>query len=409
MGMENITDTSFHGGKENHQRYYHTIMKKAVSDGRITERESKQIQAFISEIKACGKLSSQRAYKLAYQLIGWKKYLPEFSQVDTVILYSGLEALKSDNNYTDSTKKDYITILKRFLLWLNESGDTSPGLKMEKLRKVNAGSIQVTKTADDILEPDQIDLLFKHVSSTRNRAMLELLYESGGRAGEIATMRWGQITFYQNYASVRLDGKTGKTRVVPLYSSHVALRLWKNQYGKEPAPDDLIFPGNESGDQTLSYNGVLKIVRTAARKAGIEKRIGLHTFRHSRITHLLRSGLNESTIKLLAWGDVGSTMLKVYSHLTPGDVENSFNQLYGIKPVEEFRGMDPAVSPAQCPACGMLNPAGNRFCGGCGAALTRDAAMEKAELQALASKEIMQMTEEKMRELILLMKEAGEI
>ena len=106
---------------------------------------------------------------------------------------------------------------------------------------------------------------------------------------------------------------------------------------------------------------------------------------------------------------MGSTELRVYSHVAAGDVESSFKQLYGIKPVGEFRGMDTTVSPAQCPACGMLNPAGNRFCGGCGAALTRDAAMEKAELQALASKETMQMTEEKMRELILLMKETGEI
>ena len=132
--MDNITDTRFHGGREKHQAHYHNLMINAVSDGRITDKESKQIQAFISEIRACGKLSSQRAYKLAYQIIGWKKYLPEFSQVDTVILYSGLEALKSDNNYTDSTKKDYITVLKRFLLWLDESGDTSPGLKIEKFK-----------------------------------------------------------------------------------------------------------------------------------------------------------------------------------------------------------------------------------------------------------------------------------
>ena len=408
MGMDNITDTRFHGGREKHQAHYHNLMINAVSDGRITDKESKQIQAFISEIRACGKLSSQRAYKLAYQIIGWKKYLPEFSQVDTVILYSGLEALKSDNNYTDSTKKDYITVLKRFLLWLDESGDTSPGLKIEKLRKVNAGSIKVTKTAEDILSPEQIEALFKAVSSTRNRAMLEILYESAGRAGEIATMTWGQITFYQNYASVRLDGKTGKTRVVPLYSSHVALRLWKNQYGKDPAPDELIFPGNESGDQTLSYNGMLKIVRTAARKAGIEKKISLHSFRHSRITHLLRSGLNESSIRLIAWGDVGSTMLKVYSHLTPGDVENSFNQLYGIKPIEEFRGMDPAVSPAQCPACGMLNPAGNRFCGGCGSALTRDAADEVQIFKQLLDKSH-EMDEDQIKRILLKMKEAGEI
>ena len=378
--MENITDTHFHGGKEQHQEYYSRLMMEAVSDGRITERDKNQIQAFISEVKACGKLSSQRAYKLSYQLVGIRKWLPEFSQVDTSAVFSGIERLKAESGYTEITQGDMIKLCKRFLLWLYDSGEAAPGLKPEKLRKIKAKTVSATKTAEDILTPDQVEALFKQVSNTRNRAMLELLYESAGRAGEIATLVWGQITFYQNYAAVRLDGKTGKTRQAPLYSSHIALRRWRDQYkGGNPAADDLVFPGREGGDQPMSYTGMAKIVRIAAHEAGIEKPVTLHTFRHSRITHLLQAGMNESTIKMLAWGDVGSNMLKVYSHLTPGDVENSFNQLYGIKPVEEFKGMDPAVSPRQCPACGMLNPPGNNFCGGCSMALTEAARNEKDE------------------------------
>lgn len=377
--MQNITDSRFHGGKEKHLERYHNLMIRAVSDGRVTQRDSNQIQAFISEVKACGTLSSQRAYKLAYQLIGLRKYLPEFSQVDTSTVFTGIERLKAESGFTEITQGDVIKLCKRFLLWLHESGEGSPGLNPEKLRKIRAKTVSATKTAEDILSPDQVDELFRQVSSTRNRAMLELLYESAGRAGEVATMTWGQVTFYQNYASVRLDGKTGKTRTVPLYSSHIILRRWRDQYqGGNPAPDDLIFPGRKVG-QPMTHQGMTKIVKIAADQAGIGKNVALHTFRHSRITHLLQAGMNESTIKLLAWGDVGSNMLKVYSHLTPSDVENSFNQLYGIKPMEEFRGMDPAVSPRQCPACGMLNPSGNRYCGGCGDALTEEARNEKEE------------------------------
>lgn len=406
--MENITDTAFHGGKEKHQIYYTKIMIDAVSDGRITERDKNQIQAFLSELKACGQLSSQRTYKLAYQIIGWKKYIPEFSSADTSAIYAGLETLKSDNNYTDSTKKDYITILKRFLLWLYDAGETSPGLKPEKIRKINAGSIKVTKTADDILTPEQIDAIFKQVSNTRNRAMIELLYESAGRAGEIATMTWGQVTFYPNYASVRLDGKTGKIRQAPLYSSHIALRKWKDLYnGGNPGPDDLIFPGNGTENKPMTYNGMLKMVRIATRKAGIEKDITLHTFRHSRITHLMQAGMNESTIKLLAWGDVGTSMLKIYSHLTPGDVENAFNQMYGIKPVEEFRGMDPAVSPRQCSGCGMLNPPGNHFCGGCGKPLTQEAVSEVESDEKYIEQQFSPDDLDMLRKLLLKMKEGS--
>lgn len=380
--MENITDTQFHGGKGKHQADYARLMVTAVSDGRITERDKNQIQAFISEIKACGRLSSQRAYKLSYQLVGLRKYLPEFSTINTSILFNGIERLKTEARYTEITQSDMIKLAKRFLLWLSESGEVAEGLKPEKLRKIKAKTVTATKTAEDILSPDQIEALFKNVTTTRNRAMIELLYESAGRAGEIATMTWGQVTFHQNYASVQVDGKTGKIRVCPLYSSHISLRRWKDQYpGGDPGPNNLIFPARAGGHEPMSYTGMAKIVKLAAEKAEIGKPVTLHTFRHSRITHLLQAGMNESTIKLLAWGDVGSNMLKVYSHLTPGDVENAFNQLYGIKPVEEFRGMDPAVSPTQCPACGMLNPSGNRFCGGCGIALTVEARDELLDIK----------------------------
>ena len=372
--MENITDTAFHGGKAKHLEYYFNLMEKSVLDGRITERDRNQIQAFISEIKACGTLSSQRAYKISYQLVGLRKYLPEYSKADTSAVFSGLEKLKAESGYTEITQSDVIKLCKRFLLWLHESGEASEGLKPEKLMKIKAKTMTVTKTAEDILSPEQMEDMFRSVSNTRNRAMIELLYESLGRAGEIATIKWGQIEFRQTYASVRLDGKTGKTRTVPIYSSHIALRRWRDQYPGDASGDHLIFPARDGSNNPMSYNGMAKIIKSAAKKAGIEKPITLHTFRHSRITHLLQAGMNESTIKLLAWGDVGSNMLKVYSHLTPGDVEKAFSQMYGLKPIEEFSGMDPAVSPRQCQVCGMLNPATNLFCGGCGQGLTAAAA-----------------------------------
>jgi len=385
--MDNITDTAFHGGKAKHQADYNRLMIKAVDDGRITEKDRDLIKAFISEVKACGSLSSQRAYKISYQLVGMRRYFPEYQTVETSEAFNGIEQLKAEDGYTDVTKADMIKLCKRFLLWLHESGEAADGLNPEKIRKIKARQPTVTKTAEDILSIEQIENLFKNVSTTKNRAMVELLYESAGRAGEIATLKWGQVTFYENHASVRLDGKTGKIRQAPLYTSHIALRRWREQYpGGNPGPDDIIFPSRIGGDEPMSYNGMLKIVRTAAQRAGIEKSVTLHTFRHSRITHLLQAGLNESTIKLLAWGDVGSNMLKVYSHLTPGDVENAFNQLYGIKPVEQFSGMADDMAPKQCSRCGMLNPAYGSYCGGCGLALTKDGENELERMMDMVLK-----------------------
>ena len=49
--MGNITDTAFHGGKEKHQEYYSRLMITAVDDGRITERDKKQIKPSLARLR----------------------------------------------------------------------------------------------------------------------------------------------------------------------------------------------------------------------------------------------------------------------------------------------------------------------------------------------------------------------
>ena len=74
----------------------------------------------------------------------------------------------------------------------------------------------------------------------RDRTLLELLYDSMGRVNEVATLRWGDITFHNNYATVTLQSKTDYPRKVPIYTAHVSLRQLKN-YSSNTEPADYIF------------------------------------------------------------------------------------------------------------------------------------------------------------------------
>ena len=81
---------------------------------------------------------------------------------------------------------------------------------------------------------------------------------------------------------MRLSGKTGKTRVVPLYTSHVILRRWRDQYnGGSPKPDDLVFPSRPGGNEPLWYNSVQYMIDQAAKNAGIERKVNPHMFRNA--------------------------------------------------------------------------------------------------------------------------------
>jgi hypothetical protein len=148
--VENITDTQFHGGRQAHQRHYQSLIVKAVADGRVTEQDMRQITAFLSEIQALNDISSQRILKLAYLLVAVRRWFPEFSKITTTVLFTGVEDIKSKSGLTLHTQGDVIKLLKCFLLWLHEAGETDPSLNISKLSKIKAKTITTMKTVSDI-------------------------------------------------------------------------------------------------------------------------------------------------------------------------------------------------------------------------------------------------------------------
>jgi hypothetical protein len=194
-----------------------------------------------------------------------------------------------------------------------------------------------------------------------------------GRVGEVATLKWRDITFYDTHATIILESKTGIPRKVPLYTSHIYLKHWMDHYPSKVAPDKYVYPIFQSkGKKFLSYAGVRYIIREIQKTTGITKNITPHIFRHTRITDLMRMGVPEQTIKMLAWGTVTTDMLRVYAHLTPTDAENEMNRIMGITKTDKMATLAEIVTPVQCVQCGLINPKSNRFCGECGTALSAE-------------------------------------
>ena len=192
-----------------------------------------------------------------------------------------------------------------------------------------------------------------------------------GRIGEVATLKWGQIMFDSEYATVTLESKTGIPRKVPLYTSHVSLKHWMAYSSSNGAPDKYIFHTMDSkGNKSLSYDGVRVIIKKAQIKAGIEKNVTPHIFRHTRITDLLRIGTSESAIKMVAWGTVSTDMLRVYAHLTSTDAEKEMNKVLNILQGEKVAKLPDIAMPVRCEGCGLVNPKSSRFCSACGSPLS---------------------------------------
>ncbi len=148
----------------------------------------------------------------------------------------------------------------------------------------------------------------------RDRAMFELLYACGLRVSELGGLQLSQIALEPGYLTVR--GKGEKERLIPMgelaaeslktYLQYGRLKLLKKGF----IPEVFI---NARGEK-LSRQGIWKIIKSSARKAGITTNITPHMLRHSFATHLLENGADLRSLQvMLGHSDIATT--QIYTHV----------------------------------------------------------------------------------------------
>ncbi|MEN6474600.1 MAG: integron integrase [Syntrophaceae bacterium] len=191
----------------------------------------------------------------------------------------------------------------------------------------------------------------------KHALMAKLLYGSGLRLMECIRLRVQNVDFSQGLIFVR-GGKGGKDRttILPknlkeeLYQQIEAVKRLHHQdleegFGEVSIPEALarkypkaskqtgwqwVFPSRDrsvdprSGKEMRHHvleSGLQKAVQRAAQQAGIVKKIGCHTLRHSFATHMLENGVNIRVLQeLLGHADVKTT--EIYTHVMARDIRN---------------------------------------------------------------------------------------
>jgi integrase/recombinase XerD len=154
----------------------------------------------------------------------------------------------------------------------------------------------------------------KKAHGLRDRAMLEVLYGSGLRVSELATLRLAEINLEEGFLVCR--GKGGKERIVPLGRS--ACDAVK-RYLAEARP--LVDPGGREElflsrlGRPFTRQGVWKLLRQHAVKAGLAAKISPHVLRHSFATHLLERGADLRSVQLML-GHSQITTTQIYTHVS---------------------------------------------------------------------------------------------
>ncbi len=371
------TNQRFHQSNKYYLERIPILLSKGIDSGRINERDRELIEEFIAEIVAVSQITPIRRYKLVGTLIRIREHLlTPYADSTIADVYTAIDNIKGaidgseKPRYTAHTLHDYLRMLKRFFVWMSENEYTS--INPTKLKKINVPRPNGSPiTAEMILTEEEIKAIIEATTTSRDRALISVLYEGGFRIGEIANMRWCDVKFTDWGVTINTAEKTGKPRYVALASSRACLLEWKNDYPL-PITDSAFVFLTTTTKQPLQYQGLVKQIRKLADRAGVKKYIKPHIFRHSRVTHLIQQGMNESTVKLMMWGDVTTDMLKVYQHLTNRDIDNEVAKLNGFTIEGEDGGKTKrrAMKPVQCPRCAKINHPTMKYCGNCGTPLT---------------------------------------
>ncbi|MEM6500666.1 MAG: tyrosine-type recombinase/integrase [Cyanobacteria bacterium P01_C01_bin.89] len=180
--------------------------------------------------------------------------------------------------------------------------------------------------SERILTREEVLALIDHASSDRNRVMLRMLYSCGLRVSELCGLQWRDLRSRQDGGQVTIYGKGNKTRVVLIPAS-----VWQDLHTlkeKRPTPPTRttpVFPSQKGGG-ALDPSQIMRIVRQAARKAGLEANISPHWLRHAHASHSLDRGAPIHLVQnTLGHSSVATTGR--YLHARPQDSSSKYLDL----------------------------------------------------------------------------------
>jgi len=173
-----------------------------------------------------------------------------------------------------------------------------------------------------VLDVDQLSALLEHSGdgplAQRDTALFELIYASGLRVSEAVSLSCQDIDMTQTL--VRVQGKGGKTRIVPFgRKAKAALQTWlavRHAFinTAQPPPAALFL---STRGQALSVRSVQQRLRQRARAIGVNASVHPHGLRHAAATHLLQSSGNLRAVQTFL-GHANLATTQIYTHLDAG-------------------------------------------------------------------------------------------
>ena len=166
------------------------------------------------------------------------------------------------------------------------------------LRKMS--SVHVPRKLPTVLSTEEITRIIDAASNLKYKAALAIAYAAGLRSSEIVHLKVSDIDSERMIIHVS-QGKGDKDRYALLSPELIKIlqQWWLSAYAQgKISRSGWLFPGKKQ-DVPMTTRQLNRVCHSAVTKAGIDKRVSMHTFRHSFATHLLEQRVDIRVIQVL--------------------------------------------------------------------------------------------------------------
>ncbi len=228
-----------------------------------------------------------------------------------------------------NTQNYYLIALRNFLKYLAK----------RDIETLSADKIELGKQSERqviFLEENELERLLgapkeDSFKALRNRSILELLFSTGLRVSELCGLNRDSLNLKSGELPVR--GKGDKVRLV--FLSDTAKEALKNYLEKREDADEALFIRQtknpaKAENLRLTSRSIERLVKHYAAKAGISKKVTVHTLRHSFATDLLRNGADIRSVQALL-GHSNITTTQIYTHITDKQLREIHQTFHDIR------------------------------------------------------------------------------
>lgn len=292
------------------------------------------IDDFLTYLRAADNASAHTLRCYACDLAQWADFFTDrgfsgWMEVDPPALRRFLAGLV-EHGYERTTIARKLSALRSLYRHLLQRGrvtrDPTIGIATPRRRKRLPQFLYPTEVERLLASPDTETPL-----GLRDRALLECLYATGLRVGELVSLDVDDVISDE----IRVIGKGGKERVVLLgrpamsaiaeYLASGRLRLAEKC--RRPSPDSERALFLNRGGTRLSDRSVRRLVRKYLLRAAAAAKMSPHVLRHTFATHMLDAGADLRTVQELL-GHASLNTTQIYTHVTQRRLKQTYDQAH---------------------------------------------------------------------------------